>query len=137
MPTPDLVTLATANTVVVNTFRRDGTPVPTAVHLVVRGDPKTATKAYFRTWNTTGKAKRLRNDPRVEVAPSTFRGKAKAEPLLATARLLDPGDPAVAWAKRALPRKNKLMQPAVPLMHRLAGKKTLYYELTFSGGSPL
>lgn len=127
-----LMTLANANTVVVNTFRRDGTPVPTAVNLVVRGDPKTATKAYFRTWNTTGKAKRLRNDPRVEVAPSTFLGKATAEPLRATARLLEPGDPAIAWARRAIPRKNKIMQPLVPFMHRLAGRKTLYYELTFS-----
>lgn len=117
--------LADEPTVVVTTFRKDGTGVPTPVHVVVRGD-----HAYFRTWNTTGKARRLARNPDVEIAPSTFRGKATGEPIRATARLLDDKDPAVAWTKRALPRKNKLMQPLVPFMHRLAGKKTLYYELT-------
>lgn len=117
--------LAAEQTVVVTTFRKDGTGVPTAVNVVVRGD-----HAYFRTWNTAGKAKRLARNPRVEIAPSTFLGKATGAPIRATARLLDDKDPAVAWIKRALPKKNKLMQPLVPLMHRLSGKKTLYYELT-------
>jgi uncharacterized protein len=117
--------LADEQTVALTTFRKDGTGVPTAVNVVVRGD-----HAYFRTWNTTGKARRLARNPLVEIAPSTFRGKATGEPIRANARLLDDKDPAVAWVKRALPKKNKLMQPLVPFMHRLAGKKTLYYELS-------
>jgi uncharacterized protein len=36
------------------TFRRSGAAVATAVHVVLDGD-----EAFFRTWNTTGKAKRL------------------------------------------------------------------------------
>lgn len=124
MTSPGLTALADASTVVVNTFRRDGTPVPTAVHLLVRDG-----KAYFRTWNTTGKVKRLRNNPEVEVAPSTFFGKPTDGPIRATARLLDPTDPAVAWVRRTLPRKHKIMQPLVPYAHRLMGRKTLYYEL--------
>ncbi len=61
--------ISRAKYVRLTTFRRDGTPVPTAVHIVVDGDT-----AFFRTWNTTGKAKRLRHTPAVLVAPSTMRG---------------------------------------------------------------
>jgi len=50
------------------TFRRDSTPVGTPVNLVVAGD-----RIYFRTWNTTGKLKRIRNSPLVTLAPSYFR----------------------------------------------------------------
>jgi hypothetical protein len=41
------------------TFRRSGQPVPTPVHVVTDG-----AIAYFRTWDASGKAKRLRHtDP--------------------------------------------------------------------------
>jgi uncharacterized protein len=63
------------------TFRRDGTPVPTAVHIVVDGDT-----AFFRTWNTAGKAKRLRHTPAVLVAPSTFRGHPRGPEIRAQAQ---------------------------------------------------
>ncbi|WP_205543947.1 hypothetical protein [Rubrobacter indicoceani] len=58
--------LAEETTVLLTTFRRDGTPV----NLAVEGD-----RAFFRTWSTAGKTKRIRNNPGVEVAPSTLRGK--------------------------------------------------------------
>ena len=64
--------ISRAKYVRLTTFRRDGTPVPTAVHIVVDGDT-----ALFRTWNTTGKAKRLRHTPAVLVAPSTMRGRPR------------------------------------------------------------
>ena len=65
-----LAPLAGANYVVLTTFRRDGRAVPTPVHLVVSGDA-----GYLRTWDVSGKAKRLRHTPRVTVAPSTMRGR--------------------------------------------------------------
>jgi len=40
----------------VTTFRRSGQPVATPVHVVTDGDV-----AYFRTWDVSGKAKRLRH----------------------------------------------------------------------------
>jgi len=43
------------------TFRKNGTPVATPVHVVVDGDV-----AYFRTWDVAGKAKRLRQTPRTD-----------------------------------------------------------------------
>jgi PPOX class probable F420-dependent enzyme len=55
-------------TVALTTFRRDGTGVSTPINIVVDGD-----HAYFRTPHVTGMAKRLRNNPNVELAPSTIR----------------------------------------------------------------
>jgi PPOX class probable F420-dependent enzyme len=43
---------------------------------------------YVRTERTAGKVRRLRNDPRLLVAPCTVRGKPLGAPLEATARLL-------------------------------------------------
>jgi PPOX class probable F420-dependent enzyme len=52
--------------VLLTTYKRDGTPVGTAVNIVVEGD-----RAYFRTWDTAWKLRRIRNNPEVEFAPST------------------------------------------------------------------
>src|SRR5919112_1001238 len=59
-----LVALGSHWAVRLTTFRRDGTPVSTPVNVAVEGD-----RAVFRTYEQAGKFKRLRNDPRVEVAP--------------------------------------------------------------------
>ena len=55
--------------------------MPTAVHIVVDGDT-----AFFRTWNTAGRAKRLRHTPAVLVAPSTFRGHPRGPEIRAQAQ---------------------------------------------------
>jgi PPOX class probable F420-dependent enzyme len=65
-----LAPLRQTKTILLTTFRRDGTPVATPVSIAFDGD-----RAFFRTWNTAHKAKRLRNNPTVEVAPSTLRGE--------------------------------------------------------------
>ena len=83
----DFSNLVKQRNVVVTTYKRDGTAVPTAVNVVVIGD-----HAYFRTWSTSGKAKRLRRDPRVLIAPSNARGKATGPAVAATARLLSGDD---------------------------------------------
>jgi PPOX class probable F420-dependent enzyme len=64
--------VATATYIRLTTFRRDGRSVATPVHVVVTAD---GTKAYFRTWDVTGKAKRIRHTAAVEIAPATFRGR--------------------------------------------------------------
>lgn len=108
------------------TFKRDGTPVGTAVHIAVAEG-----RAYFRTPHKTWKVKRLRHDPRVEVAPSTFRGKATGEALTGTARLLSGDEDSVA--RRAIEKKYRVMQGVlVPLAHRLTRQRTLHYEVTQS-----
>jgi PPOX class probable F420-dependent enzyme len=56
------------------TFKRDGTAVATAVWIVGLDGGKLG----FWTASTTGKAKRLKNDPRVIVQPCDSRGRVKA-----------------------------------------------------------
>jgi PPOX class probable F420-dependent enzyme len=50
-------------TILLTTYRRDGTPVGTPVNIVVDGG-----RAFVRTFDTAWKLKRIRNNPTVEVA---------------------------------------------------------------------
>jgi hypothetical protein len=116
--------LASRRTVVVTTYKRDGTAVPTPVNVVVDND-----HAYFRTWSATGKVKRLRRNPRVLIAPSTFRGKPVGAAIAATARLLTPDEEQPV--RDALAKKYPLLQRRlVPLVHRLRHYHTVHFELT-------
>jgi PPOX class probable F420-dependent enzyme len=111
-------------TVLLTTYKRDGSPVGTAVNLAVDGDV-----AYFRTWDTAWKARRLRNNQDVELAPSTQSGKPTGPAIPARARLLD-GEEA-KHAARLIGRKHPVLQRVlVPLFHRLTRKRTLHYEVT-------
>ena len=115
-------------TVLLTTFRRDGTPVGTPVHIAVDGD-----RAYVRTWDTAGKLKRIRNNPAVEIAPSTARGTPTGPAIRARARILD-GEES-ARAGRLIARKYPILQGvAVPLVHRLRRNRTMHVELTADGG---
>jgi uncharacterized protein len=116
-------TLRWSKTVLLTTYRRDGTPVATPVSIAFEGQ-----RAFFRTWHTAGKAKRLRRDPKVEIAPCTFRGEANGTAFVARAELLD--GPEAREAARALATSHPLLQRfAVPLAHRVMGWRTLHYEL--------
>ena len=116
--------LASKRTVVVTTYKRDGTAVPTPVNVVVENN-----HAYFRTWSATGKVKRINRDPRVLIAPSTLRGKPIGPEIPATARLLAPDEERPV--REALSRKYPILQARlVPLAHRLRHFHTVHYELT-------
>jgi PPOX class probable F420-dependent enzyme len=65
------------------TFRRNGTPVSTPVWAALADG-----RLYVRSERTAGKLKRLRNDPRVLLAPCTVRGKPLGAPFEARARTL-------------------------------------------------
>ena len=67
----------------VTTFKKDGTEVSTPTWVVALEDGKIG----FTTSSTSGKVKRLRNDPNVIVQPSDVRGRAKpgSSPLKGTA----------------------------------------------------
>ena len=116
--------LRETKTILLTSFKRDGTPVATAVSIAFDGD-----RAFFRTWHTAGKAKRLRRNPEVEVAPSTFRGESTGEPTSARATLLHGAD--ARAARRALAGRHRMLHRlVVPLGHRLMRVRTLHYELT-------
>ena len=110
-------------TVLLTTHRRDGTPVGTPVHIVVDGD-----RTFVRTWDTTGKLKCIRNDPSVEVCPSTAGGRPTGPGIRARARVLE-GDES-AYAGRMLSRKYLVLHGLlIPLVHRLRGNETIHIEL--------
>ncbi len=116
--------IARQRVVRLTTYRRDGSPVGTAVNIAVDGD-----RAFVRTPHRTGKVKRLRNNPNVEIAPSTFLGKPTGPSIRAQARLLS-GEEA-KHASRELAQKYRILQGVlVPLAHRLTRSSTMHYELT-------
>jgi len=109
--------------VLLTTYRRDGTPVGTPVSLAVDGD-----RAFVRSPGTAWKVKRIRNNPRVEIAPSTARGRPTGPRVPAFARRLE-GDQA-KHAARALRRKHPVLQGVlVPLAHKLLRCGTAHFEL--------
>ncbi len=75
--------LGQAGYVSLTTFRRDGTPVATAVWVVRSGDE-------LRVWTRpdSGKVKRIRRDGHAQIAPCTSRGKPLGNAVEATATLL-------------------------------------------------
>ena len=81
--------LADEKYVSLTTYRRNGTPVATAVWWVALDHGRYG----FWTASTSGKAKRLRNDPKVLVQPSNGRGQVKdgTSPVPATAQLVTEG----------------------------------------------
>ena len=119
----DLAPLESAKTILLTTYKRDGTPVATPVSIAFAGD-----RAFFRSYDKAWKTKRLRNNPEVEVAASTLRGKPSGPPVHARATLLD-GEQA-RIAARALARRHRALQGLlVPLSHRLMRYRTMHYEL--------
>ena len=72
----------------VATYKRSGEAIATPLWYGVDDDGR----LYFRTYAPSAKVKRIRNDPRVRVAPSTMRGKPKGPSAAATARVLDPSE---------------------------------------------
>jgi uncharacterized protein len=118
-----LDTLARQRTVRLETRKRDGTWVATPVSIVADGG-----RLYFRSYDASGKAKRLRNFPQVRVAPSTFRGRPTGPSVAGTARLLD--DDEAARARELLAAKYPWLHGRmVPAIHRRKGWRTLHYEL--------
>ncbi len=124
MVTPTLESFVRQWAVLLVTYKRDGTPVGTPANIAVEGD-----RAFVRTWDTTWKLRRIRNNPQVEIAPCTARGKPTGPPLRARARVLE-GDES-AHAGRLLARKHPILHGlVVPLVHRLRGNRTTHIELT-------
>jgi PPOX class probable F420-dependent enzyme len=118
-----LSSLKDTKTILLTTYKRDGTPVDTPVSIAFDGE-----RAFFRSYDKAWKTKRLRHTPKVKVAPATVKGTPTGPAIEARARLLE-GEQAKV-AARALARRHRLLQAvAVPVMHRLARYRTMHYEL--------
>ena len=123
-PTPTLGSFVRQWAVLLTTYRRDGTPVGTAINIAVDGD-----LAFVRTWDSTWKLKRIRNNPEVEVAPSTVGGRPTGPAIRAHARVLDGAES--KYAAKMLARKYPILHGVlIPRLHRLRGNRTMHIELT-------
>jgi PPOX class probable F420-dependent enzyme len=124
--TPALEPFVRQKTVLLTSYRRDGTPVGAPVSLAVEGD-----HAYFRSPGKGWKVRRIRNNPMVEVAPCTTRGKVTGPAIRGRAKQIDGAG--AAHAASVLRRKHPLLHGVlVPASHRLfRGKfgRTAHFEL--------
>ena len=80
------------------TFRKNGAAIATPVWFGEEGD-----KLYVMTRSDMGKTKRIRNNPRVSVAPCSIRGAVTGPEFAATARILPAEEQ--ARARQAINRK--------------------------------
>lgn len=103
------------------TFRKSGAAVSTPVWFAQDGN-----RLVMTTSATAGKARRIRNNPRVELAPSDMRGKLLGDAVPAQARILQ-GDEAKA-AEKLLKKKYGLQWT----MFGLAGRNDvrIFIEIT-------
>jgi hypothetical protein len=104
------------------TYKRDGTPVGTPVHVAVEDG-----RAYVRTYGKAWKWKRVRHTPDSELAPSTLRGRPTGPAVRVRGRILE-GEEA-ARAARAVERKYPVLHGVlIPRMHRLMRTPTIHME---------
>jgi PPOX class probable F420-dependent enzyme len=101
------------------TFRKNGAGIATPVWFGEEDG-----KLYVMTRSDMGKAKRIRNNPQVRVAPCTIRGRVTGPEFAATARVLPPADQ--AHARQAINRKYWLAR--LPLVW---ARTDTYFELSF------
>ena len=119
----NLDSLRETKTILLTTYKRDGTAVDTPVSIAFAGG-----RAFFRSYDKAWKTKRLRNNPQVEVAPATISGKATGPAIHARAQLLSGADARLA-AKTLAGRHHVLQKVVVPLYHRMRRYRTMHYEL--------
>jgi len=118
-----LAPIGNAKTILLTTYKKDGTAVETPVSIAFDGD-----RAFFRSYDKAWKTRRLRRNPAVQAAPATLRGTPTGPAVRARATLLE-GDQARV-AARALARRHRLLQGLlVPAAHRAMRYHTLHYEL--------
>jgi PPOX class probable F420-dependent enzyme len=99
------------------TFRKSGASVATPIWFGEQDG-----KLYLMTRSDSGKYKRLRNNPLVQIAACTIRGKITGPAFAATARILPPED----WpgARKTLHRKYWLAR--IPFFW---SKKNVYIQI--------
>lgn len=105
-------------------FRRDGRAVATPLWFAERDGVM-----YARTQHGSGKVKRIRREPRVLIAPSSWRGRPLAIPAQAHARILEATE--AVTAERALADRYGLLRNAYARL--LPMRDPAYIALSFDG----
>lgn len=103
--------------VLLTTYRKDGTPVPTPVWAAADGD-----ELVLWSERKAGKVKRIRRDGTVQVQGCDFRGKQTHGPVFSgQARLLDSEDS--ARVRRLIARRYGVIGQVTMFFGRLRGPK--------------
>jgi PPOX class probable F420-dependent enzyme len=105
--TGSIASLKKAKYCVLVTYRKNGDPIPSPLWFALADG-----KVYAHSGGM--KLKRIERNPRIRVAPCTFRGKPTGAPFTGTARVLPAGETDVA--ERGLQKKYGLT-------------RTLYYKV--------
>lgn len=112
--------------IALTTYRKTGVAVTTPVWFAQNG-------ARLCVWTgaDSGKVKRLRNNPQVQLAPSDAAGKPRGESLRGRARILPEGE----WppAFRAMQRKYGLRFWFFRTMAMLRGGQNAFLEIELEG----
>lgn len=111
-----MIDAATERYVNLATFRKDGREVRTPVWIAVsNGAPVVYTNI------TSGKVKRIRNNPEVRVAPANARGDLRGDWVAATARLVE-DDGVRDRALEAFVKKYGWQMRLALLLSRISGR---------------
>jgi uncharacterized protein len=112
-----------------STFRKNGEAVPTPVWFGLADG-----KVYIRTEVGVGKVKRIRREPRVHIAPCTFRGRPLGPSTEGSARILGPDE--AEHAERAIAAKYGLERRFYEgTVSRLLYPELLYIEVAPKTGA--
>lgn len=122
MTSPALTHFANENYLSLETYKRDGTPVLTPVWLAEENST-----LYVYSLADAGKVKRIRNNPRVRVAPCDMRGKLRGEWVDGHARILDGAE--AEHANRLLDQKYGFMKKFGNLTSKLLGRKRTFIAI--------
>ncbi len=107
----------------IETFRKNGNGVKTPVWFVEDGGT-----LFVRTGATSGKVKRIRNNPHVQIAPCKMDGALLSDWIEASARLVS--DPEIdRKVDRLLGKKYGLMKSLFGLASSIQGRKYTILEV--------
>jgi PPOX class probable F420-dependent enzyme len=104
------------------TFRKNSVPVVTTVLFAVANG-----KIYVWTTKDSGKVKRIRNNPTVQIAPSTRLGQPLGPKAAATARILSSAEQ--REAQTVTDRKFGWLKRFFALIWRVQGREQVYLEI--------
>ena len=105
------------------TFRKNGTPVVTTVWFAHMDE-----SVYLWTAQTSGKVKRIRNNPTVQIAPSTHLGRPLGTGIAGSARILPVGEQQAA--EQLMDRKYGWQKRMFALIWRLQRREQISIEIT-------
>lgn len=103
-------------------YRKTGAPVVTPLWFAIEND-----RFYIYSRANAGKVKRIRNNPRVKIAPCDGRGKPKGEWVDAIARILDHRE--AALGHELLTKKYRWMKRLGDAFSKLARRERVVIAL--------